>query len=251
MIMGWLKTYGCSTHSPDHFNAYNASDWQDMRSGMVSYPDWSDSIEDMLGLGLVPDCCHVSYDRIYHRINKVRRHLRRWSMTRLHRRHITKMEILSGTSRIWKQYLQQDLVKAYQAAQFRFNECSPWVQIRDLGTQRDPQGLMWSDIERQCNEMADIPCMIHFGSCYSPTLGKFLTRVEMALDAAQANTPTSASFPMYGMIATCSYPAICCELRMRKGRRCGPMYQITLRTSFSTANTVPLSQEERHSSGNL
>lgn len=185
-----------------------------MRSGMVSCPDWSGSIEDMVGLGLVPGCCLVSYNRIYQRLSKVRSHLRRWSMTRLHRQHIVKMEILSRTSRIWTQYLQQDLCKAYQAAQFKFDECSPWVRIQDLGTQRDPQGLLWSDIERQCSGIADIPCMIHFGACYSSTLGRFLTRMEMALDAAQVDTPSSASFPKQKVIAACSYPAVCSELGM-------------------------------------
>ena len=36
----------------------------------------------------------------------------------------------------------------------------------------------------------------------------------MALDTAQANTPSSASFPKHKIIAVCSHPAVCCELGM-------------------------------------
>ena len=132
-------------------------------------------------------------------------------MPRLHRQHIRKIEVISQTSRSWAKYPGPILSGAYQTAQFGFYKCSPWVRIQDLGY-RDPQGLRWSDIERQCSGIADIPCMVLFGSCYSPTMGRFLTKREKALDVAQAYTPSCASFPKHKSIAACVYPAVCCEL---------------------------------------
>ena len=175
-----------------------------MRFGLASYPDWSKSIEDMIGF-LLQDCCLRSYNRIYQRLNKVRNHLRRWSMTRLHGHHIMSIETVSTASKSWSCCLRSVLSEAHQSVQSRLNECSPSMRIQDLGTHRDLQGLSWSSTERHCIEISDISYMIHFGAYYSPALERFLTEMQMALDSTHANTPNSASFPKYKVIGVCSY----------------------------------------------
>ena len=75
MIECWLLTHGS-----EYFLYMDEQDWVAMRCGLDEHPDWTDSIEDMVAVDL-PDCCLLSYDRIYPRINRVRSHLRRWSMT--------------------------------------------------------------------------------------------------------------------------------------------------------------------------
>ena len=130
MIECWLLTHGS-----EYFGYMDEQDWVAMRCGLDAHPGWTDSIEDMVAVGL-PDCRPLSYDRIYHRLNRVsiiRSHLRRWSMTRLHRRHIMGIETIALTSMSWYRYVSPFLMEAHKGAQFRFNVCSPWMRIQDLG----------------------------------------------------------------------------------------------------------------------
>ena len=75
-----------------------------------------------------------------------------------------------------------------------FLQCSPRIHLADLGTPKEsqfPKAGIWHGLMLRCLNYTDFWCTTHLGALPRP-----LSAVEMALASEQANTPSSASFPV-------------------------------------------------------